>query len=276
MPLLVVVGLSLFVGQSFVNKSQRGVLSYATDVSDATLLNDTNQQRNAHNQSPLKLNDKLDQAAQAKAADMVARNYWSHTTPENKTPWNFIDKVNYNYQKAGENLAYGFVTSSATINGWMHSQAHRENLLDTAYTEVGFGIAQSENYIGRGPETVIVAMYARPANAAPLTMPSSISFDTAPRDLPVNTNRAITTEPAVKSVSKVQSLTGSSVPGISFIIGLLVGLALAYLVIKHSIGVKRLLRDGERFVLKHPVLDITLVSFIALCALLSQSVGFIR
>ncbi len=276
MPLLIVVGLSLFVGQSFVNKSQRGVLSYATDVADTSLLNATNQQRKANNQSSLKLNYKLDQAAQAKAADMVARNYWSHTTPENKTPWNFIDKVDYNYQKAGENLAYGFVTSSETINGWMHSQAHRENLLDATFTEVGFGIANSEDYIGKGPETVIVAIYARPTSAPGLAIPSSINFDTAQRDLPVTTNRALTTEPAVKSVSKVQSLTGSNIPGISFVIGLLSGLALAYLVVKHSIGLKRFIRDGERFVLKHPVLDITIVSFIALCALLSQSVGFIR
>jgi hypothetical protein len=273
-PLLLVVGLSLFVGQSFVSRSQRGVLSYATDISQSSLLQETNQKRQQAKVSSLELDKKLNTAAQAKADDMVARDYWSHNTPEKKAPWAFIESANYDYQKAGENLAFGFMSSSETVNGWMNSESHRLNLTDTAYTEVGFGIAQAEDYLGNGPETVIVAMYARPASAAPVsTAPTTLH---AGANLPVNTSQRLSTEPAVQSVSKLQSVTGDSLPGISFIIGLLSGIALAYLVIKHSVGLKRFIRNGERFVLKHPVLDVTLASFIALSALLSQGVGYIR
>lgn len=274
-PLLLILGLSIFTGHSFVKRSQRDVLSYATQVSRSTLLEATNKQRESASTAHLTLNKKLNAAAQAKAKDMVARDYWSHTTPDNEAPWMFIDKAGYKYQKAGENLAYGFLTSDETVNGWMNSLAHRYNLLDSSYTEVGFGIANSSDFNGNGPETIVVAMYARPMNAPELEQ-ASLNVLQENDARPVNSSRAITSEPSVKAVSKIQSMTSTSIPGISFIIGLLSGIAVAYLAIKHTLAIRRVIKTGEKFALQHPVLDVTIVSFIALCILLSQSVGVIR
>src|SRR5690606_1752560 len=96
-------------------------------------------------------------------------------------PWVFINNAGYNYLRAGENLAYGFATSGDTISGWMNSPTHRNNMLDTAFVEVGFGFANSENFNDSGPETVVVAMYAKPqVLSAGSTVPAA-NQDPAPQ-----------------------------------------------------------------------------------------------
>lgn len=140
----------------------RGVLGYATSMSPTVLLSETNIQRSNNGESALSMNGQLTQAAQAKANDMVARNYWSHVTPDGVQPWQFVANAGYSYSALGENLAYGFDTSTATVTGWMNSAPHRANVLNTSYTEVGFGIANSVNFNGDGEETVVVAMYGKP------------------------------------------------------------------------------------------------------------------
>src|SRR5206468_12650742 len=114
----------------------------------------------------LTIDPQLAAAAQAKARDMVAGNYWSHTSPAGKTPWTFISAAGYQYQQAGENLAYGFASADDTEAAWMNSAEHRANILETSYQNVGFGVAQSPNYQGQGAETIVVAEYGQPVPAA--------------------------------------------------------------------------------------------------------------
>jgi hypothetical protein len=144
------------------------VLDYATSMSISGLLADSNSARSSNGVAALSLNGKLDAAAQAKANDMASRNYWSHNTPEGNPPWVFVTAQGYAYQKLGENLAAGFSNEQTTINGWMASPPHRENLLDSAFTDVGFGFANNPNYTsaGGGPMTIVVAYYGKPTSAA--------------------------------------------------------------------------------------------------------------
>jgi hypothetical protein len=74
---------------------------------------------------------------------MAARDYWSHNTPDGQTPWSFITAAGYNYQTAGENLAYGFSTASDTVTGWMNSTEHRANILNGKFKELGVGVEPS-------------------------------------------------------------------------------------------------------------------------------------
>lgn len=268
---------------------RRGVLGYATAVSASSLLEATNSQRGQNGAGALKLNSNLALAAQAKAEDMVARNYWSHTTPDGKQPWVFVETSGYKYQKAGENLAYGFLTSEDTVTGWMNSASHKANMLDTAYSEVGFGFANSASYNNDGEQTVVVAMYAQPQvlaasnQAAPPaeTSPSAAQQPVATPGLstaasaPVSAG-TLTAEPASTAIARIQTLTGGDAPWALFGVGLLTGLAMAFLLAKHAAGIRHLLRDSERFVLHHPLLDFLLLSTIALGSFLSQTSGFIR
>lgn len=278
---------------------QRSFLAYAISVSQGQLLSATNSQRTQNGSATLQLNSTLSAAAQAKANDMIARNYWSHTTPDGKEPWFFIDGAGYKYQKAGENLAYGFLTSDDTVTGWMNSPIHKENLLDSEYTEVGFGYANGSDFNNSGEETVVVAMYGKPlvlasANQAPASAaPAPISAPTqidpaanpapAPaatpkvtKDVPVTTDTSILAEPTSLAVSRIQTLTNGNAPWALFVVGIITGLATAFLLLKHAAGLRHLIKDSERFVLHHPLLDTALISLVLMGSFLSQTTGFIR
>jgi Cysteine-rich secretory protein family len=127
---------------------------------------------------------------------MVARNYWSHNTPDGSPPWVFITAVNYEYQKAGENLAYGFDSSNTTITGWMNSPTHKANLLDTAFKEVGFGVANSESYQSNGQQTIIVAMYASPSSNIATAPKTTATTPPTPSTAPSQTPRAVQQTPS--------------------------------------------------------------------------------
>lgn len=263
-PLLLIVGSGLFLSTHHEHhKSDEEVKSYATDITDSGLLEATNLQRAAEGLKHLNFNDGLDNAAQAKAEDMAKRDYWSHNTPDGHTPWDFIPRDSYIYQKAAENLAYGFSTSNMAVSGWMNSSGHRANILDEDLKDVGFGIIHIPNYQGKGPETLVVALYGQP------TGPGQSS-------LPLNTtgpSNNVNSSP--KKISYLQSLTAGKAPWSSFATGLFIGGIVMYLLIKHGHSLKRTLRQGEGFVVRHPIFDITLVAFAALATIVSQTVGII-
>jgi hypothetical protein len=105
----------------------------------------------------------LDAAAQAKADDMAAKGYFSHTGPDGKEPWAWIKEAGYSYQYAGENLAVRFTDSADVVNAWMASPTHRANIVKPAYTEIGVGIAQGE-FQGQ-PATYVVQYFGAPRGA---------------------------------------------------------------------------------------------------------------
>jgi uncharacterized protein YkwD len=263
-PLMVIVGCGLFLSLSQEFRSPgSNVKSYATDITDQGLLDATNRMRAQDGIPALNFNGTLDQAAQAKANDMKQNNYWSHVTPDGRTPWDFIKNTDYQYKKAAENLAYGFATSNTTVKGWMNSPGHRANLLDPALRDVGFGIVNIPNYQGKGPETVVVAIYGQPS-----TLGAATPLKPAAQNPP-----SFASEP--ENISYIQSLTSGKAPWVSFAIGLLIGVIIMYLTLKHAHGIRKSLKKGEKFVLHHPLLDITLIALAALAVIVSQTIGTI-
>ncbi|OGG01442.1 hypothetical protein A2Z33_02815 [Candidatus Gottesmanbacteria bacterium RBG_16_52_11] len=129
------------------------VLGYATDIHSEQLLISTNQKRTEAGLAPLNLNAKLSEAAALKAQHMFANNYWAHFAPDGKSPWDFINAVGYKYTLAGENLAKNFMSSGNVVDAWMASESHRENLLKSGYTDVGFAVV---NGVLSGEETTLV------------------------------------------------------------------------------------------------------------------------
>jgi len=252
--MLLVVALG-FVANSYLNRPTT-VLGVTTNLSQQALLNETNEDRQQNDRTSLRLSSQLQQAAQAKAQDMVARNYWAHDAPDGSKPWLFITNAGYQYQAAGENLAYGFDSAPAVLNAWMHSTQHRQNLLDTTFTEVGFGVAQAGNYQGKGPETIVVALYAQPATASTGTVLSA--------------NVPATAVP----VSRLEVMTTSAISG--FIVGVVGSLAVLLVLVRHGIAWRKLISRGELFVVQHPLLDTALVGVAVVAVILTGTTGFIR
>ena len=103
----------------------------------SALIDGTNAARVTANIPPLTENALLDAAAQDKANDMVANNYFAHTSPSGITPWYWFNYVGYNFSTAGENLAVNFDDSSDVTTAWMNSPEHRENILNAGFTQIG-------------------------------------------------------------------------------------------------------------------------------------------
>lgn len=234
------------------------VLGYATSTSQETLLSETNELRTKNNAGKLRLNTSLSVAAQMKAQDMAKRNYWSHVTPDGKQPWYFVEKAGYEYSQAAENLAYGFRSSKDTVNGWMNSPSHRKAMLNDSLYDVGFGIANSTDYQKQGPETIVVAIYAKSASPAQAKVNSSFG-----------------SQPA-STISFGQIMTGGNSPWINLIAGIAIGVIGMYLFTKHSLKLRRKIKQGENYILGHPVLDISLLAVLVLLLALSRTAGFIH
>lgn len=271
LPVILIVVFGIFTSIAIVlHKSSTNVAV----ISPSNLLNVTNEQRELNNDQPLTLNQSLDQAAQQKANSMVSQNYWSHISPSGQTPWDIILASGYKFQTAGENLAYGFNSGDDVLNAWMASPDHRANVLDSNYSNVGFGVARSNDYQNKGPETVVVAMYASPAGqvSSVSTAQSAISSTSS---TPPFTNFS-DIQPSSTTIYRIEALTSRYTISAVLICGLIFGVAICYLVIRHGLIIKRWLHEGEELAVNHPYLDIALVVIIIASALLSQSVGFIR
>lgn len=152
--------ISLIVTSYLIALSIPGILGYATNVNKNDLLNYTNIKRQEVGLNQLVINEKLSSAAESKANDMFRENYWAHTSPSGKEPWDFIIASGYDYLYAGENLAVDFSESKSVVEAWYNSPSHRANLLNDKYTEIGFAVVNGE-LEGR-KTTLIVQMFGYP------------------------------------------------------------------------------------------------------------------
>jgi uncharacterized YkwD family protein len=87
----------------------------------------------------LTLDNKLSEVAEKKSWDMKAHNYFSHQSPTYGSPFDMLKQAGISYRTAGENIAAGYPTAKAVVDGWMNSEGHRENILNPAFTKIGVG-----------------------------------------------------------------------------------------------------------------------------------------
>lgn len=136
---------------------------YSSAITPANIIDLTNQARQNLSLGPLKINERLVQAAQAKAADMLKASYFAHTSPAGRTPWDWIRDAGYKYAHAGENLAVHFHTAEDVQAGWMASPSHRANIVRSEYAEIGVGAATG-SFEGV-TATFVVQMFGAPVLA---------------------------------------------------------------------------------------------------------------
>lgn len=137
---------------------------FFADVTKYALENFINQTRQSVGLNPLKPNEKLNQAAQLKAENMVQNQYFSHTSPTGLTPWFWFAKAGYSYKYAGENLAVGFYESEEVYRAWLNSPSHKANIINPNYTEVGTAVMSGfgGGLPGQGNTIVVVQTFASP------------------------------------------------------------------------------------------------------------------
>ena len=101
----------------------------------------TNAERAAAGLPPLATDTPLTNAAQAHSADMVARAFYSHTSPDGSEPWHRAAAAGSTRRTIGENIACGQRSAAEVVQGWMDSPGHRANILKPAFTHMGAGFA---------------------------------------------------------------------------------------------------------------------------------------
>lgn len=119
----------------------KSVSSYEAEV--IRLVNNIRQQNGLQ---PLAANWELSRVARYKSQDMVDKRYFSHTSPTYGTPFQMIKNFGISFKTAGENIAYGYATPQAVVDGWMNSSGHRANILNASYKQIGVGYVAQGNY----------------------------------------------------------------------------------------------------------------------------------
>ncbi|MFA5248835.1 MAG: CAP domain-containing protein, partial [Patescibacteria group bacterium] len=116
----------------------------------------TNELRKEKSIPELKESSLLNQAAFKKAQDMAVKEYFAHTSPENKKLNDWLGAVGYKYSMAGENLAMGFSAAEEIMQAWEDSPTHYANLIDKDFQEIGVAMADGAF---QGQETTFAAQY---------------------------------------------------------------------------------------------------------------------
>jgi uncharacterized protein YkwD len=103
------------------------------------MLDLVNQERQAAGLNPLAPDPELTEVARKHSADMFARGYFAHDTPEGKTPFDRMNEAGVRFLTAGENLALA-PTIPVAHTGLMNSPGHRANILRPQFGRVGIGV----------------------------------------------------------------------------------------------------------------------------------------
>lgn len=96
-----------------------------------------NIERNNRGLSSLTISDKLSKAADVRAVELVDK--FSHERPNGTKPWTAADEAGYKYSTIAENIAAGYSSPQEVVDGWMNSDGHRKNILNSRFTQIGVG-----------------------------------------------------------------------------------------------------------------------------------------
>lgn len=191
---LALAGMLVLTILTFVGANLHAVLWRTSDrlvstVLPAVIVKLTNEERADLAEAPLRRSVVLDEAARMKAEHMAKNQYFAHYAPDGTSPWYWFTQAGYTYAHAGENLAIHFTDSSEVVEAWMNSPKHRENIVNTNFTEIGVGTAKGTF---EGYDTVyVVQLFGAPAAApvvktTPTPAPKPVPKETLP-PAPANT-----------------------------------------------------------------------------------------
>jgi|GEM_PF-448172 len=105
---------------------------------------------------PLKWNTKLETAASKYAAEMAAKNWFSHTSPDGTAYYTRIYREGYTikgfrFLNTGENIARGQTSIENVMKSWTGSSGHCKNMMSKYYRDLG--VAMGYNAAGKTYKT---------------------------------------------------------------------------------------------------------------------------
>jgi len=68
---------------------------------------------------------------------MVAKNYFSHTSLDGRSPFDRISATGYQWWSVGENISANPASVNAVIDAWMASPGHCANIMNPNFRDAG-------------------------------------------------------------------------------------------------------------------------------------------
>ncbi len=103
------------------------------------IVNLVNAERRKAGVAELKMDPGLMTAANKRSKEISES--FSHSRPDGRECFSVLNEVSLPiYYAAGENIAYGYPSPEAVMNGWMNSPGHRGNILDPDFKYIGVGV----------------------------------------------------------------------------------------------------------------------------------------
>jgi uncharacterized protein YkwD len=106
---------------------------------EAQVLALVNQERAKIGCAPLTEDPELTQLAESFSDDMALRDFFAHTDPDGKSPWDRATLASI-ANLGGENIARGQADAAAVMDAWMNSPGHRANILNCDFQTLGVGV----------------------------------------------------------------------------------------------------------------------------------------
>jgi len=114
---------------------------------EQTAWNLLNSDRIANGLPALTFDAELSRIARVKSQDMRDNHYFAHESPTYGNVRDMLRHFGYSFTGAGENIAHHANVTKAQA-AFMSSEGHRRNILSTAWTKAGIGIAyDAQGYI---------------------------------------------------------------------------------------------------------------------------------
>ncbi len=120
--------------------------SYATQV-ELAIHDEINEIRAEHGLEPLEFDEQLAGVARGHSEDMAENDYFSHTSPDGSTVGDRYADAGVSCQAWGENILYNYhsdespeVAAQKSVEMWMNSDGHRENVLSDRWDSQGIGV----------------------------------------------------------------------------------------------------------------------------------------
>jgi len=152
----------------------------AAQLSDAEalVLTRINEERADAGLRALRMDRRIQDVAEARSADMVARHYFDHVDPDGLAPWDHLDAADIEWWGAGEIIALNSVSgirdaARQAVVQWMNSQGHHDLIMSSTFNYAGVGVA-----LDGGVSYWTVVFIQGPDRTAPSASIASVSSPT--------------------------------------------------------------------------------------------------
>jgi uncharacterized protein YkwD len=152
-PLLPLSDAARTIGPSFEfdlfasNPGEPATLPDDAETLRRDLLAAINAERHRNDLMPLRASATLELIAEYHTTRMVDGNFFAHVDPYDRSTIAVrAAKFNYAFVKIGENLGAGQMSVDLVMKDWLGSPAHRANLFDPEFNEVGIAVIDGGRY----------------------------------------------------------------------------------------------------------------------------------